>query len=149
MGMWQKRNDNAIYIKIGVEMLRQGGFCKRELALFMVQGAEQILSCWRMNEQGIRTRNSNEAESESLGRLPQFTTPVIHSRPHATTRAIQQMPRTLGTMPNRMDSVGVVRHICQLIHEEKDGEECTNQSRTKIAGLSILIRPSLAFLHSF
>lgn len=117
-GMWQKRNDNAMYMKMGVEMLREEEFCKREVALYIVQGAEQILSCWRMNEQGIRTRDSNEAESENLGRLPQFTTPVIHSRPQPATQAVrslqgvQQMPRTFSTIPNSMDSVGVTRQIC-------------------------------------
>ena len=121
MSMCQKRNGNAIDMKVGVGMLRQGEVFEGEVALYIVQDAEQILFCWRMNEERIRTRGSNEAESESLGRLPQFTTSNIHSRPHPTTRVIrsqqdiQQMPRTCRTIPNSMDSFGVIRHMSAKI----------------------------------
>ena len=117
MSMCQKRNDNAINIKVGVGMLRQGEVFEREVALYIVQDAKQILSYWRMNGQGIRTKGSNEAESESLGRLPQFTTSNIHSRPHPTTQFIrsqqdiQQMPWTFGKFPNSMDSFSVIGHM--------------------------------------
>ena len=35
MGMWQKRHNNAIDIKVGVGMLRQEGSFEREVALIL------------------------------------------------------------------------------------------------------------------
>ena len=121
MSMCQKRNGNAIDMKVGVGMLRQGEVFEREVALYIVHDTDQILSCWRMNEKGIRTKGSNEAEFESLGRLPQFTTSNIFSRLHPTTRVIRsqqdvhQMPRTFSTIPNSMDSFGVIGHTSAKI----------------------------------
>ena len=54
----------------------------------------------------------------------------IHSRSHLTTRRVQQMPR-IQHIPNSINSVGAIRHMCQLRNEAMDGKSAlTNPEST-------------------